>query len=277
MFAGAADSRTGQVWGGLRNLGLSASIASAVGDLPGAPAYLRTRYGCCAASQLNYILGDTGRSFIVGQGVDPPQFAHSRDAFCRLGDTRADCSLTLWRDQSYPNPNVRVCASCLQRKVMITKHQFARQLIRGSTVIPKYALNSGLPAPCFTGLVLRVAFAARCRSLLQLGDISGLVLLLLLGSVGAVVSCRATNVFHSSACGVQILVGAMVSGPAINDVFSDVRVNHESTEVALDYQTSLIMLLTAVLQLPGQFWQGGDLAQLTAVCHDNFFRQYPWQ
>ena len=62
MFTGDSNAQNGAqvVWGSLRNMGLGASVATSVADFPGAPDFLTTRYGCLAASQLNYILGDTG-------------------------------------------------------------------------------------------------------------------------------------------------------------------------------------------------------------------------
>lgn len=74
----------------------------------------------------------------------------------------------------------------------------------------------------------------------------------------------------------QIVVGAMVSGPDLFDQFRDRRSLFEATEVAVDYQAGLIMLLTSVLQLPAEFWQGGDLAALAEHCENNFLRHYPW-
>ena len=75
----------------------------------------------------------------------------------------------------------------------------------------------------------------------------------------------------------QIVAGALVSGPNLDDVFNDARPNYQGTEVAIDYQTGLIVLLTSVLQLPDSFWHGGNRTALAESCHANYFRHYDWQ
>lgn len=110
MFEDAANPRNGIVWGTLRNQATAAALASAVADFPGAPTFMRDRYGCLAASQLNYILGDTGRSFIVGEGRNPPKQAHSREAFCQQEDNIRDCSPERFSSANLDNPNVRLLA-----------------------------------------------------------------------------------------------------------------------------------------------------------------------
>jgi hypothetical protein len=57
MYTGQYYTTSTVVWGGLRNTALSSSIAAALSDFPGAPDFLSRRYGCLAASQLNYMLG----------------------------------------------------------------------------------------------------------------------------------------------------------------------------------------------------------------------------
>lgn len=42
----------------------------------------RDRVVCFAHGQLRYALGDTGRSFVVGYGTNPPQRAHHRSSSC---------------------------------------------------------------------------------------------------------------------------------------------------------------------------------------------------
>lgn len=115
---GAAAGSNGIVWGGLRNMGLAAHIAVAVSQFPGAAPFLTTRYGCFAASQLNYILGDTGRSFLVGAGTNPPTQAHTREGFCTRANTAAECTYWRWLNGSYANPNVRLATSSLCCHVM---------------------------------------------------------------------------------------------------------------------------------------------------------------
>ena len=47
------------------------------------------------------MLGDAGRSFVVGYGKDPPERAHHRGASCRPGDCSGAQLAT-----PEPNPNV---------------------------------------------------------------------------------------------------------------------------------------------------------------------------
>jgi Glycosyl hydrolase family 9 len=180
MFGATVDSSSNTVWGGLRNIALSVHIATAVADFDGAPPYLATRFGCLAASQLNYILGDTGLSFVIGHGMNYPRQAHSREAFCAMDASAASCnSAALWRNATFANPN--------------------------------------------------------------------------------------------------IVVGALVSGPKLDDSFVDARGYYKNTEIAIEYETGLVAGLAAVLQRPRAFWLNGDLAALDAVCSANFFRYYDWQ
>ena len=110
MYYPARARGTNIVWGGLRNLGTAGHIAAAVADFPGAPRYLRTRYACFAVSQLNYILGDSGRSFMVGEGRNSPKHPHSRDAFCARDWTVAQCNNDEFGSRTVMNGNVRPAA-----------------------------------------------------------------------------------------------------------------------------------------------------------------------
>jgi hypothetical protein len=56
-----------------------------------------------ARTQVDYILGSTGRSFVVGWGRDPPQFAHHAGASCP--DMPAPCDWAAFSSAS-PNPQV---------------------------------------------------------------------------------------------------------------------------------------------------------------------------
>lgn len=56
-----------------------------------------------AESQINYILGDTGRSYVVGYGTNPPQKCHHRAASC--ADPPAKCD---WSNKDSPSPNPQV-------------------------------------------------------------------------------------------------------------------------------------------------------------------------
>ena len=76
---------------------------------------------------------------------------------------------------------------------------------------------------------------------------------------------------------VQIVVGAMVSGPNTFDRYNDIREDFRLSEVAIDYQTALVLLLTAVLDLPAEFWHGGNLTAIAEECHTHHFRHYPWE
>ena len=49
---------------------------------------------------MGYILGDTGRSFVVGYGVNPPQRPHHRSSSCP--DRPAPCG---YDDANSPEPN----------------------------------------------------------------------------------------------------------------------------------------------------------------------------
>jgi hypothetical protein len=103
MFVGSPPAPI--VWGGLRNIALASHVAASIADFPGAPAYMRIRYSCLAVSQLNYILGDTGRSFVVGQGDNWPLQPHSREAFCRMDALPLTCSAGRF-EMAPPNQNV---------------------------------------------------------------------------------------------------------------------------------------------------------------------------
>lgn len=62
-----------------------------------------------AESQINYILGDTGRSYVVGWGVDPPTHCHHRAASCP--DRPAVCD---WNSgMNNPGPNGQVLHGAL--------------------------------------------------------------------------------------------------------------------------------------------------------------------
>jgi hypothetical protein len=65
----------------------------------------RDAYRCFAVSQLHYIWGDTGRSFVVGFGKKPPQKPHHRNSICTLQESvDKNCNIAWGLDR--PNPNV---------------------------------------------------------------------------------------------------------------------------------------------------------------------------
>ena len=52
--------------------------------LAGSNITMAHRYSCWARSQMKYILGDCGRSYVVGFGNSPPTHVHHRGASCPL-------------------------------------------------------------------------------------------------------------------------------------------------------------------------------------------------
>ncbi|XP_002739247.2 endoglucanase A-like [Saccoglossus kowalevskii] len=86
-------------WGSLRYATAAAFIA-----LVTAEAGVRTpAYRDWAKSQIHYVLGDTGRSFVVGYGVNPPVQPHHRGSSCP--NRPAACS-TPYLSLAAPNPQV---------------------------------------------------------------------------------------------------------------------------------------------------------------------------
>ncbi|XP_033764174.1 endoglucanase G-like [Pecten maximus] len=83
-------------WGSLRyasNMAFMALLAADNG--------IRTNeYRAWAKSQIHYALGDTGRSFVVGFGVNPPTQPHHRGSSCPMMPT--PCS---WEAQQHKGPN----------------------------------------------------------------------------------------------------------------------------------------------------------------------------
>jgi Glycosyl hydrolase family 9 len=90
--------------------GEAASIAALVSDFPGLEETLKTRYRCLTVSQINYILGDSGRSFVVGLGERFPLAPHSREGFCAMDMDPKDCSYNLWFQEDAANPQIVVGA-----------------------------------------------------------------------------------------------------------------------------------------------------------------------
>jgi len=69
---------------------------------------LRTQSIDFARSQIHYMLGDAGRSFVVGFGNNPPQRPHHASSSCK--DPPAPCT---WEDFSLPTPNPQVLNGAL--------------------------------------------------------------------------------------------------------------------------------------------------------------------
>lgn len=67
-------------WGSLRYATTAAYIAAVYAQWDGCPSSKRETYMDFCESQINYALGSTGRSFVVGYGVNPPEHPHHRTA-----------------------------------------------------------------------------------------------------------------------------------------------------------------------------------------------------
>ncbi|XP_066912786.1 uncharacterized protein [Clytia hemisphaerica] len=86
-----------QKWGTLRhaaNLAFLARVASTMAD--------KDFYNEFTHSQINYMLGDTGRSFIVGFGVNPPQKPHHASSSC---PDEGPCGWDQYNSKD-PNPQI---------------------------------------------------------------------------------------------------------------------------------------------------------------------------
>ncbi|XP_071959064.1 uncharacterized protein [Antedon mediterranea] len=68
----------------------------------------RDSYQTFAKQQINYMLGDTGRSYVVGFGVNPPDRPHHGSSSCP--DTPASCG---WDDFNYDGPNPQILYGAL--------------------------------------------------------------------------------------------------------------------------------------------------------------------
>jgi hypothetical protein len=91
-------------WGSLRhasNVVFACLQAASAGISP-------AQYRQFAKTQIDYILGDSGRSFVVGYGNNPPQRPHHAGSSCP--NRPAPCS---WNDFSSPNPNPQVLHGAL--------------------------------------------------------------------------------------------------------------------------------------------------------------------
>merc|ERR1712008_352175 len=84
--------------GSLRHANNVAFIALRAADLGLNPETYRE----FASSQIDFSLGSSGRSFVVGYGVNPPQRPHHRASSCP--DPPSDCS----EGFSNPGPNPHV-------------------------------------------------------------------------------------------------------------------------------------------------------------------------
>lgn len=67
-------------WGSLRYATTAAFLAGVYAEYKGCPADKAKTYSEFCEKQVNYALGSTGRSFVVGFGVNPPEHPHHRTA-----------------------------------------------------------------------------------------------------------------------------------------------------------------------------------------------------
>lgn len=67
-------------WGSLRYATTAAFVAAVYADYDGCPSAKAKTYREFCASQVDYALGSTGRSFVVGFGENPPEHPHHRTA-----------------------------------------------------------------------------------------------------------------------------------------------------------------------------------------------------
>ncbi len=67
-------------WGSLRYATTAGFVAAVYSDYKGCPSAKKDAYIKFYESQINYALGSTGRSFVVGYGNNPPEHPHHRTA-----------------------------------------------------------------------------------------------------------------------------------------------------------------------------------------------------
>ncbi|KAK2174573.1 hypothetical protein NP493_792g00000 [Ridgeia piscesae] len=87
-------------WGSLRYAANSAFLALVAAD----KGIHVSKGRAFAKTQLEYMLGSTGRSFVVGFGTNPPVQPHHRAASCSA-DPSVPCSMSD-KDKAGPNPNI---------------------------------------------------------------------------------------------------------------------------------------------------------------------------
>lgn len=70
-------------WGSLRHVGNALFLMKAyVNGAKNLPTSVKSSIDCTVKKQLGYILGDTGHSFVVGYGTNPPARPHHRASSC---------------------------------------------------------------------------------------------------------------------------------------------------------------------------------------------------
>jgi len=92
------------MWGTLRHAANAALIMLQAADLGLNP----DSYRQFARTQIDYALGDGGRSFVCGFGNNPPTHAHHRSSSCPDAPTPCD-----WNTFNSPNPNFHVLSGAL--------------------------------------------------------------------------------------------------------------------------------------------------------------------
>jgi endoglucanase len=91
-------------WGSLRYTANSAFLAVVAAKY----GILATEGKNWARTQINYMLGDTGRSFVCGFGTNPPQRPHHGSSSCP--NRPAPCD---WNDYNNPGPNPQILYGAL--------------------------------------------------------------------------------------------------------------------------------------------------------------------
>ena len=103
-------------WGSLRTMANNAFMVLLYGhSIRNTDPRASSRYTCWARNQLRYALGDTGRSFVVGMGTNPPRFVHHRSASCPnstgpVGSNQPRCDFTQFNS---PDPNPQILKGAL--------------------------------------------------------------------------------------------------------------------------------------------------------------------
>ena len=91
-------------WGSNRYAANTAFLALVAADQGITP----TAYRNFARKQIHYMLGDSGRSFVVGFGKNPPQRPHHRSSSCPSAPKKCG-----WSNANDPKPNAHVLKGAL--------------------------------------------------------------------------------------------------------------------------------------------------------------------
>merc|ERR1719242_2184415 len=112
-------------WGSLRHAGNVAAICVRAASL----GVNTDKYMAFARQQVHYILGSTGRSFVVGYGVNPPTHCHHRGASCYGPNSCCDPNCP----DANPNvltggDNIRSCINDMHRCILC--YALTRRIMR---------------------------------------------------------------------------------------------------------------------------------------------------